>query len=125
MFPALYIFSFFATALALPSPQLSAPADWSPAPDSSVTCTTTDKIVSFYIGPQKGAILNDACAAMMPACAYSDRLPPDTICTQTIDFTLNGPKNSTQSANIEDAETDNKIGGYALKRKSPYSHYFI
>lgn len=60
------------------------------------------------------SVLTDACAAMMPPCAYPDRLPKDTVCAQVVDWRLDGPKDSTQSANVETAE-GNKISGWDVK----------
>lgn len=62
------------------------------------------------------SVLTDACAAMMPRCAYPDRLADDIVCAQVIDWKLDGPKNSTQSANIETTE-GNKISGWNVKCK--------
>lgn len=64
------------------------------------------------------SVLADACAAMMPPCAYPDRLADDNVCAQTMDWQLDGPKDSTQSANIETVE-GNKISGWATKCKFP------
>ena len=64
------------------------------------------------------SVLADACAAMMPPCAYSDRLADDTVCIKTMDWRLDGPENSMQSANIETAE-GNKISGWVVKCKFP------
>ncbi|KAL1597601.1 hypothetical protein SLS59_007298 [Nothophoma quercina] len=59
-------------------------------------------------------VLTNACAAMMPPCAYPDRLADDIVCAQVMDWRLDGPKTSTQSANVETAE-GNKISGWDVK----------
>lgn len=88
---------------------------WQPAEGSTSSCDkTSDKIIGFYVGPQMESVITDACAAMMPPCAYPGRLPKDTVCVQKIDWRLDGPKNSTQSANVETAE-GNKISGWDVK----------
>jgi hypothetical protein len=69
------------------------------------------------------SVLTDACAAMMPPCAYPDRLADGTVCAQVMDWRLDGPRNSTQSANVETAE-GNKISGWDVKRKCT-SRYHI
>ncbi|KAF2786049.1 hypothetical protein K505DRAFT_380514 [Melanomma pulvis-pyrius CBS 109.77] len=90
--------------------------NWLPAANTTVTCDkTSDKIISFYVGPQIETVLNDACAAMMPPCAYQDRVSPDTMCIQTIDWKLSDAKSSVQNANVEDAKTANKLSGWAVK----------
>jgi hypothetical protein len=94
-------------------------ATWSPAAGSKTLCDkTSDKIIGFYVGPQMETVLTDACAAMMPPCAYPDRLPNDTVCVQVMDWPLDGPKYSTQSANVETLE-GNKISGWDVKCKYP------
>ena len=92
---------------------------WQPAQGTMASCNeTSDKIIGFYVGPQIQSVLTDACAAMMPPCAHPDRLSNDTVCAQVMDWPLDGPKSSTQSANIETLE-GNKISGWDVKRKSP------
>lgn len=92
---------------------------WQPLEGSKTTCDkTSNKIIGFYVGPQIESVLTNACAAMMPGCAYPDRLPEDKMCTQVIDWQLEGPKTSTQSANVETME-GNKISGWKVKCKSP------
>lgn len=94
---------------------------WQPAEGSQTTCDkTSDKIIGFYVGPQIESVLTNACAAMMPPCAYPDRVASDVACTQVIDWQLDGPKTSTQSANVETLE-GNKISGWNVKCKLPTS----
>lgn len=91
---------------------------WQPAAGSKSSCDkTSDKIIGFYVGPQIQSVLTDACAAMMPPCAHPDRLANDTACSQVMDWRLDGPKSSTQSANVETLE-GNKISGWDVKCKS-------
>lgn len=119
---ALFISTLCAVALAAPLTQTIASREyststWQPAPGSKSSCDkTSDKIIGFYVGPQMEDVLTNACAAMMPPCAYPERLPKDTVCPQVVDWHLDGPKTSTQSANVETAE-GNKISGWDVKRK--------
>ncbi|EOA88006.1 uncharacterized protein SETTUDRAFT_168789 [Exserohilum turcica Et28A] len=84
---------------------------WQPAASTKATCDTTcGKHISFMRGPQIETVINNACAAMMPPCAYSARQAEPIICTQTIDFKLDGPKNSTQHANVLDHDGNSIIG---------------
>lgn len=90
-------------------------AVWEPDVITKVACDkTTDKIIGFYVGPQLENVVNDVCAAMFPPCAYSDRVPPDTFCIQSIDWKLDGPKSSVQPANVETLDGD-KISGWDVK----------
>lgn len=115
--------SLFASAFAAPVAQSldsrsTTNSTWQPATGTTTSCDkTTDKIIGFYVGPQMESVLTDACAAMMPPCAYPNRLADDIVCAQVIDWHLDGPKTSTQSANVETAE-GNKISGWDVKRKS-------
>ena len=112
-----------ATVLAAPVTQrlenrAGTASTWQPAKGTTTLCDkTTDKIIGFYVGPQIESVLTDACAAMMPPCAYPDRLADDTVCAQVTDWRLDGPKNSTQSANVETVE-GNKISGWDVNCKS-------
>lgn len=90
---------------------------WQPAEGTTTSCDkTSDKIIGFYVGPQMETVLTNACSAMMPPCAYPDRLADDIVCAQVMDWSLDGPKTSTQSANVETAE-GNKISGWDVKRR--------
>lgn len=119
---ALFFSTLFATALAAPLTQTIksreySTSTWQPAQGSKSSCDKkSDKIIGFYVGPQMEDVLTNACAAMMPSCAYPDRLPKDAVCAQVVDWRLDGPKSSTQSANVETSE-GNKISGWDVKRK--------
>lgn len=90
---------------------------WQPTAGTTATCNNdADKIVGFYVGPQLETVVNDACAAMLPPCAYQDRLGPNTVCIQTVDWPLDGSKSSIQSANVE-TKQGNKISGWDVKCK--------
>ncbi|KAH9878100.1 hypothetical protein J1614_003317 [Plenodomus biglobosus] len=92
-----------ATALASPLalPQSGEDPAWEPAPGTTVTCDAkTDKYLGLYIGPQMEDVLNKACAAMMPECAFPQN-NPDLFCIATVDFPLDGPKSSVQSALVQ------------------------
>lgn len=120
LFLAVLPATILATPFAQPLRNLNAlkRSDWQPAPGTVVTCNkASDKTIGFYQGPQMETVLNDACAAMMPPCAYQDRLPKDTVCVQTIDFALEGPVKSVQAANVQDS-TGNKISGWLVQCKS-------
>ncbi|KAF3041364.1 hypothetical protein E8E12_008402 [Didymella heteroderae] len=117
---ALILSTLCAAALAAPITQIiqsraDTKSTWQPAQGSTSSCDkTSDKIIGFYVGPQMEDVLTNACAAMMPPCAYPDRLPKDTVCAQVVDWRLDGPQTSTQSANVETAE-GNKISGWDVK----------
>ncbi|KAH7130279.1 hypothetical protein B0J11DRAFT_248329 [Dendryphion nanum] len=109
-------FLLFTTVLAIPAPLKLLLRDWTPSEGTTVSCDyTANKKISFNVGPQKESVLNDACAAMLPRCAYPQRLSNDTICIQTTDWALDGPKTSTQSANVIDGESTNKLSGWSVK----------
>lgn len=91
--------------------------EWQPAEGTTTTCDeASDKIIGFYVGPQMESVLTDACVAMMPPCAHPERVAKDVVCAQVIDWRLDGPKSSKQSANIETAE-GNKISGWDVQRE--------
>ncbi|KAI4625911.1 hypothetical protein J4E80_003045 [Alternaria sp. BMP 0032] len=118
----MFFSAFLATALAAPlvqrqSPKTGASDSWQPASDTITTCDPTsdsDKSLSFTADPKLETILNNACAAMMPGCAYPDRIPTGTLCTATVDYPLNGDKNSTQDANVVGSD-GNRITDYAVR----------
>jgi hypothetical protein len=107
------------TAITLAAPLAHNTTDsWEVATGSKTTCNvTSDKIIGFYVGPQLETVLNNACAEMMSPCAYQERLPNDTICTQAMNWPLYGPKKSIQSANVETGD-GNKISGWDVQCKS-------
>ncbi|KAH6870388.1 hypothetical protein J4E91_009867 [Alternaria rosae] len=120
MYTQMLFSAFLATTLAAPlvqrqSPKTGASDSWQPAPDTITTCDTdSDKSLSFTADPKLETILNDACAAMMPGCAYPDRIATGTLCTATVDYPLNGHKNSTQDANAVGSD-GNRITDYAVR----------
>lgn len=88
---------------------------WQPDVIAKMACDfTSDKLIGFTIGPQLENVVNDACAAMFPPCAYSDRVAPDIFCIQSIDWKLDRPKTSIQSANVQTRQ-GNKISGWDVK----------
>lgn len=110
--------ALFATALAVPlaQPQSGASDTWKPSPNTKTTCDkTSDKTIGFYVGPQIEDVLNNACAAMMPACAYPNR-GHKVFCVQTVDFNLAAPVSNVQKANVESRE-GNKLSGWDVKCK--------
>ncbi|KAL1792857.1 hypothetical protein ACET3X_009364 [Alternaria dauci] len=119
MYASVFLSTFLTMALAAPlvqrqSPQTGENDSWQPASDTTTTCATSDKSISFVRGPQLETVLNNACAAMMPPCAYQDRLAQGTVCTATIDYPLDGPKSSTQHANVVDG-SGNSISDWDIK----------
>jgi hypothetical protein len=112
-----------ATALAVPLIQRQPPNpvtgesnSWQPASGTATTCDTqSDKLISFSQGVLISTALDNACAAMMPACAYPDRAGVE-FCKATVDYALDGPKSSTQDVNVVD-ENDNKHSGWNAKCK--------
>jgi hypothetical protein len=115
MYLATVFSTLFGLSLAAPYIQTNTTESWEPAVGSTMTCdTTSDKIIGFYVGPQLETVLKDACAAMMPPCAYQDRLPTGTACPRSIYWPLKGAKKSIQNANVETAE-GNKISGWDVQ----------
>ncbi|KAH7082617.1 hypothetical protein BKA63DRAFT_529659 [Paraphoma chrysanthemicola] len=117
MYARLLLCSLFASSLAAPLAKQdgSQRQTWEPATGSKTTCDKqSDKIMGFYAGPQMDTVINDACAAMMPGCAYQERLDPDIMCIQTVTWPLKGPVRSVQSANVETSE-GNKISGWDVE----------
>ncbi|KAI4933526.1 uncharacterized protein J4E92_003193 [Alternaria infectoria] len=120
MYTQMLFSAFLATALAAPlvqrqSPKTGASDSWQPASDTITTCDPdSPKLLSFTADPKLETILNNACAAMMPGCAYPDRIPTGTLCTATVDYPLNGDKNSTQDANVVGSD-GNRITDYAVR----------
>ena len=123
MYIGLFFSALAATTLATPitprqTHETGASDTWTPAANSKTTCDTTcDKFISFSQESQLETVVNNACAAIMPACAYPDRLPQDTFCTATIYYALNGPKNSTQQASVVDS-SGKTIGNWDVTCKS-------
>jgi len=111
--------ALFATVLAVPSaqPQSGASDTWKPSPDTKTTCDkTSDKTIDFGVDPQIEDVLNNACAAMMPACAYPNR-GHKVFCVETVDFKLPAPVSSIQEASVE-SKGGNKLSGWNIKCKS-------
>jgi hypothetical protein len=115
--------SIFATALAAPTSLISPlrtreyNSPWKVASDTTSVCDhDTDKVLGLYVGPQVEEVVENACVAMMPACAYADRLGDETMCAQVLDWELDGPKTSTQPANVEMIGGD-KAPGWDVKCK--------
>ena len=129
MYTQMLFSAFLATALAAPlvqrqSPMTGASDSWQPASDTITTCdpaSDSDKLLSFTADPKLETILNNACAAMMPGCAYPDRIPTGTLCTATVDYPLSGEKNSTQDANVVGSD-GNRITDYAVRCKKVLSN---
>ncbi|UPX20152.1 uncharacterized protein EKO05_0010394 [Ascochyta rabiei] len=116
MYSIIILGTWCAAVFAAPVTQSSdTNSTWQPAEGTKTMCdSTSDKIIGFYVGPQMESVLTEACVAMMPPCAHQDRVANDTMCAQVTDWRLDGPKNSTQSANVETAE-GNKISGWDVK----------
>ncbi|ORX94147.1 hypothetical protein BCR34DRAFT_446184, partial [Clohesyomyces aquaticus] len=74
---------------------------WRAAAGSTVICSA-DPIfaMSWEQGPPLSIVLDKACAAMMPPCAYPENLSNDTVCAQVLEWELKGPVTSTQHANV-------------------------
>lgn len=119
MYTSLLISSFLVGALASPlvSRQLQYETGWQPASGTSATCDlTADKYMSLVMGPEQGDVIFDhACAAFLPGCAYPDKLPAGTACAQTIDYPVDGPKNTTLNVLVE--SNYNKLSGWAVNCK--------
>lgn len=108
---ALALCSLVATSLEAP---VSQPQDansnlfltsWGPAAGTKTTCDAkSNRTIKFAAGHELKKVVNDACAAMMPPCAYQKRLGPDIMCIQTIDWPLKGPQRTLQNAIVETQE---------------------
>lgn len=121
MYASVLISAIIATTFALPLEQRQTQKttgqsdSWQAAAGTETTCdSVSEDSINFDQGFVISTVLDDACAAMMPVCAYPDRAPPDTVCTATVDFKLDGPKSTIQHANVVNA-TGNKIDGYGAK----------
>jgi hypothetical protein len=119
----LVLASILATALAAPTSLISPlrtreySSPWKAASDTKSVCDhDTDKVLGLYVGPQVEEVVENACVAMMPGCAYPDRLGDDTMCAQVLDWELDGPKTNTQPANVEMIGGD-KAPGWDVKCK--------
>lgn len=73
-------------------------------------------ILSSSIASQFEAIINNACAAMMPVCAFPDRVDPETICIQTVDWPLSERKTSILPASLNLGDGDHS-GGWQVQCK--------
>lgn len=95
--------AILATAVAHPAPAYESghgPA-WIAAAGSTAKCESNSTLtVSFNQGPPQQTVLDNACAAMLPSCAYPERRGNDTACVQTFEYGLNAPASSIQSANV-------------------------
>lgn len=91
---------------------------WSPAAGTTATCDkATDKWISTTVGPEQGSdLLDHACAALMPACAYQEN-HEGLICAQTIDFAIDGTKTVQLNATVETEETLGKTTAWAANCK--------
>ncbi|KAH7551800.1 hypothetical protein BM1_09434 [Bipolaris maydis] len=68
---------------------------WTPAPSTTASCANTDEpnfYVSFARSDPVETVIHNACVAMMPECAFRDRLPNGNFCTATVDYQIDGPK---------------------------------
>ncbi|EUC33857.1 hypothetical protein COCCADRAFT_95055 [Bipolaris zeicola 26-R-13] len=69
--------------------------DWKPMPGTRSFCETSiDPVwrVSFVRSDPIETVIHNACVAMMPECAFRDRLSNGTICSATVDYPLDGNK---------------------------------
>ena len=118
MYTGVLLSTLTATALAAPHVQRQAPNPttgesntWLPAAGTKATCDTeSDHLISFMQGVMLSTALDNACATMMPACAYADRAHVD-FCKATVDYALDSPKSSVQDVNVVD-ENGNKQSGW-------------
>lgn len=135
----LFLVTFAATAFTKPvSQQLDAfssiekrqagpgPSIFFPNEGTKVVCSLADKVLSSLFTLQGAATINSACAAMMPPCAYKDRVPADTICIQTIDFPLSSTKSYVAPLiTINNALTDKPVYGFGLNCEAQYADIYL
>ncbi|KAF2439673.1 hypothetical protein P171DRAFT_397115 [Karstenula rhodostoma CBS 690.94] len=116
MYTILLLSSFLATALGTPLVARQNDTVWQPAEGTFATCdVTADKYISLVTGPEQGdVIFEHACAGILPDCAYPENLAEGTICTQTINYKLDGPKNKTLNALVEQKDNQNKLSEWAV-----------
>ena len=119
MYTTLLLSGLLSAAFA--APLVSRQSDFKAAEGTLATCdATSDKFLSLVMGPEQYDVIFDhACAGVLPGCAYPENLPEDTICTQTIDYQLTGPKNITLNALVEDKASHNKLSKWAANCKFP------
>ncbi|KAL5121549.1 hypothetical protein ACEQ8H_000621 [Pleosporales sp. CAS-2024a] len=107
------------TALSLASPRVqrktakvpSSASAWTPADGYKTTCgATSDKVIGVVPGPDLDNMVNDACSAMMPPCAYPERLPEGTMCVQTFDWPLSHPVETKQTDAIKSTQGSHESG---------------
>ncbi|KAJ4299181.1 hypothetical protein N0V90_004425 [Kalmusia sp. IMI 367209] len=116
MYTSLLLSSLLATVIGAPLVARQNDTEWQPASGTSATCdATSDKYISLVIGPEQGDVIFDhACAGILPGCAYPETLPEGTACTQRIDYKLDGPKNKTLNALVEQKDNHNKLSDWAV-----------
>ncbi|KAH7412320.1 hypothetical protein DE146DRAFT_275767 [Phaeosphaeria sp. MPI-PUGE-AT-0046c] len=103
MFNTLLLSSFATMAFAAPLAQSGVlpsldSSTWTPAPGFETTCEAdAQELISLDLEPQLEKVLNEACAAMMPPCAYPELLREDTVCIKTVVWPLEEAVESTQT----------------------------
>lgn len=92
----------FAVALGAPLVARQTDTEWQPAEGTLATCdSSSDQFYSAGVNLDQGNVLfDDICAAILPGCAYPERLPEGTMCTQTINYKLAEPKIMTQNGTV-------------------------
>ncbi|KAL5374025.1 hypothetical protein DPSP01_012257 [Paraphaeosphaeria sporulosa] len=121
MYIVLLLSSLLATVLGAPLVARQSDTEWKPAAGTTTTCdVNADKYISLTIGPEQGnVIFEHACAGIMPGCAFPENLAEGTVCTQTVTYKLDGPKNTTLNALVEKRENHNKLSDWAVNCEYP------
>ncbi|KAL5435838.1 hypothetical protein PMIN07_008412 [Paraphaeosphaeria minitans] len=116
MYLILLLSSLLATVLGTPLVARQSDTEWKPAAGTTVTCDlNADKYISLTIGPEQGSVIFEhACAGILPGCASPENLTEGTVCTQTVTYKLDGPKNTTLNALVEQKDNHNKLSDWAV-----------
>ena len=86
--------------------------------------STTKEVQRVTIPAVQGDVIFDhACAGILPGCAYPATLPEGTMCTQTIDYKIDGPKNKTLNALVERKDNHDKLSDWAVNCKLPTQRF--
>ncbi|KAF1972766.1 hypothetical protein BU23DRAFT_157589 [Bimuria novae-zelandiae CBS 107.79] len=113
MYTTLVLSGLLAIAMGAPLVARQNATEWQAAEGTSATCdAASDKYISLAVGPeQSDVIFKHACAGILPVCAYP---PEDMICTQTINYKIDGLKNKTLNALVERKDNHNKLSDWAV-----------
>lgn len=85
---------------------------WTPEASFKTTCDTdAQQMISLDLEPQLETVLNNACAELMPPCAYQERLPKDTMCIKSVVWPLEKAAESLQTVTVQTLEGEKNTEG--------------